>query len=103
MRNAALNASAASDCEAEVVREDALPDQAGQAAAQDAGGDERRTAATAARPHSASVNVVVGAPRPSVPLDFFIRYVLMKTSMSPSSTRLTSPTCSLVRWSFTSW
>jgi len=34
-------------------------------------------------------------------IDFFIKAYLMKKSMSPSRTRFTSPTCSLVRWSFT--
>ena len=83
--------------QAEVVREDAQPDEAGDAAQQDARRRRRTRPALQTRlrrPRSAS---------PSVPLDFFIRNVLMKTSMSPSSTRLTSPTCSLVRWSFTSW
>ncbi len=80
--------------QAEVVREDAQPHQAGQTAQQDPRGDEKSPV------HSASSST---AASPSVPLDFFIRNVLMKPSMSPSSTRLMSPTCSLVRWSFTSW
>ncbi len=80
--------------QAEVMREDAQPHEAGQTAQQDARGDEKSPV------HSASSST---AASPSVPLDFFIRNVLMKPSRSPSSTRLTSPTCSLVRWSFTSW
>src|SRR4029079_12507882 len=38
----------------------------------------------------------------SAPAAFFIKYALMNGSMSPSSTRLTSPVCSLVRRSLTS-
>ena len=84
------------DAEAEVVREDAQPDQAGQPAS--AGCRPRRTDARCSLGAQTSSS---RAGSPSVPLDFFIRYVLMKPSRSPSSTRLTSPTCSFVRWSFT--
>ena len=98
MRNAALNASAASDCEAEVVREDALADEPGEAAAEDARArpSDRGAARRRALP-ALSQRRRLAPASPSVPLDFFIRYDLMNTSRSPSSTRLTSPTCSFVR------
>ena len=85
MRKAALNASAASDCEAEVVREHPQADQAGEPAGQNAGGDEqgapdragaahvrrlRSSPRTAPRAQSRSSS---GAASPSVPVDFFIR------------------------------
>ena len=47
MRNAGGERVGGVGAQAEVVREDALPDQPGEAAAEDAGGDER--APTAAR------------------------------------------------------
>ena len=50
------------------------------------------TASARTRHYSSS-----GAACPSVPDAFFIRYALMNPSRSPSSTRLTSPTSSLVR------
>src|SRR6185369_5274293 len=40
---------------------------------------------------------------PSVPLARATSAVLMRSSRSPSRTRLTSPTSCFVRWSFTSW
>ena len=72
MRNAALNASAASDSQAEVVREDALPDQAGER------GCSRMPAATKTadaprRASQAQSTSSSAAASPSVPLDFFIR------------------------------
>jgi hypothetical protein len=41
MRNAAMKASAGSDCEAEVVREHALSNQSRETAAEDADGGQR--------------------------------------------------------------
>src|SRR5207249_1965612 len=93
--------------EAEVMREGSHPNEAGQTAHEDAGGDENGRPAHArgriprlsvSHAYSTSSSATVS---PSVPLAFFIRYDLMKPSRSPSSTRLMSPTCSLVRWSFT--
>ena len=81
------------------MREDALPDEAGEAAAENAGGDEQRRASGRGADRGVdSVNVFVWrrAGR-ACRSHFFIRYALMNTSMSPSSTRLTSPTCSFVR------
>ena len=70
--------------QAEVVREDALADQPGEPAEEDAGADQQRAPALArsqrgrlAGPTSALVKILVGVAWPSVPLDFFIRYVLM--------------------------
>ena len=90
MRNAALKASAVG-LQAEVVGEDALPHQTGQPRQQDARTRRGPLSVRFAQSTSSSIT------SPSVPLDFFIRYVLMNTSMSPSRTRLMSPTCSLVR------
>ena len=45
----------------------------------------------------------VASAGPSVPLARATRVVLMRSSRSPSSTRLTSPTSNFVRWSLTSW
>ena len=77
MRKAALNASAASDCEAEVVREDPQAHQTGErgcsrmpAATSSA---ERARAGRAFQPSPLGQSVVVGRRRPSVPLDFLIR------------------------------
>ena len=70
MRNAALKASAASDCEAEVVREDAQPDQAGQR------GCSRMPAATRRRRLAPQLGFVVVsgvAPHRACRSHFFIR------------------------------
>ena len=66
--------------QAEVVREDALADQPGDPAEENAGGDQRRRPRPPARRlggSSAQSRSSSGATWPSVPFDFFIRYDLM--------------------------